>query len=132
MDNLEKLATSDTQHKTKTSKIKPQHNMCWIPLRHEPSNKQLEVKTNSTSFLCDNRAPWFTSVLFGLNRFVHLFWFVCLRSVSRMPNVCGLLFQLDSTVKVHVLCYNWVVRIKLDIYICIIALKNNKICLSSD
>ena len=51
-------------HKTKINKTKTQHNMCWTPLyankhkytiRHDPSYKQLEVKTNQTSFLCGSR-----------------------------------------------------------------------------
>jgi hypothetical protein len=40
-------------HKTKKKKTKIQHNMRWTP--HETSQKQLEVKTNRTSFLRGNR-----------------------------------------------------------------------------
>jgi hypothetical protein len=44
--------TQDTRRRQ--TKHKTQHNMCWT-LRHEPSYKQLEVKTNRTSFVCRNR-----------------------------------------------------------------------------
>ena len=56
----------ETGNKTqaKTNKTKTQHDMCCTPLctnthkntmRHDPSYKQLVVKTNRTSFTCENR-----------------------------------------------------------------------------
>jgi hypothetical protein len=63
MDNPEKLATYGTQDGEKQNKdiiqymldiiIRKQTQITLI--RHEPSYKQLEVKTNRTSFLCGNR-----------------------------------------------------------------------------
>jgi hypothetical protein len=63
MDNPEKLATQGTQDGEKQNKdiiqymldiiIRKQTQITLI--RHEPSYKQLEVKTNRTSFLCGNR-----------------------------------------------------------------------------
>jgi hypothetical protein len=63
MDNQEKLATQGTQDGEKQNKdiiqymldiiIRKQTQITLI--RHEPSYKQLEVKTNRTSFLCGNR-----------------------------------------------------------------------------
>jgi hypothetical protein len=63
MDNQEKLATYDTQDEDKQSENTTQYaldtTMCKqtqiTQIRHEPSYKQLEVKTNWTSFLCGNR-----------------------------------------------------------------------------
>jgi hypothetical protein len=67
MDNPEKLATQVTQDKEKKQKTKPKKNptQCALDttickqtqitlIRHEPSYKQLEVKTNQPSF--DNYA----------------------------------------------------------------------------
>jgi len=63
MDNLEKLSTLGTQDEEK----KKPHTTQYVPhtttrketqtkqIRHEPSYKQLEAKTNWTSFLCGNR-----------------------------------------------------------------------------
>ena len=65
MDNPEKLATQVTQDKEKNKiKIKTP-TQCALNttirkqtqtklIRHDPSYKQLEVKTNRTSFLCGN------------------------------------------------------------------------------
>ena len=63
MDNPEKLATQGTQDEDKQKKkhntINVGHNYTQINTnnvnKHEPSYKQLEVKTNRTSFLCGNR-----------------------------------------------------------------------------
>ena len=50
--------------KTKQKQTKNEHNVRWTPpirkqtqitlIRHEPSYKQLEVKTNQPSFVCGN------------------------------------------------------------------------------
>jgi hypothetical protein len=51
MDNPEKLATYGTQDEEKQQNT-IQHNMSWtqiMQIRHEPSYKQLEVKTNRKS-----------------------------------------------------------------------------------
>jgi hypothetical protein len=63
MDNPEKLATKGTQDEDKQNKnttqyvlettIGKQTQITYV--RHEPSYKQLKVKTNRTSFLCGNR-----------------------------------------------------------------------------
>jgi len=58
MDNPEKPPTLGTQD-TRRRQNKTQHNMCWTlqytaendVKRHEPSYKQLEVKTNLTFFV---------------------------------------------------------------------------------
>ena len=60
MDNPVKLATKGTQDEDKQNKnttqyvldttIRKQTQITYA--RHEPSYKQLEVKTNRTSFLC--------------------------------------------------------------------------------
>ena len=59
MDNPEKIAKLDKQD-TRQRQINKKHNTIRkqtqiMEIRHEPSNKQLEVKTNRTSFLCGNR-----------------------------------------------------------------------------
>ena len=64
MDNPEKLATEVTQDKEK-NKNKKSPTQCALDttirkqtqitlIRHESSYKQLEVKTNRTSFVCGN------------------------------------------------------------------------------
>jgi hypothetical protein len=61
---------------SKKNKIKTQHNMCWTPLRkqiqitqirYQPSYKQLEVKTNRTSFLCGNRFQLYFSYIVAVS-----------------------------------------------------------------
>ena len=42
----------DIPEKLTTIRRKTKHTMCWTPLF---ANKQLEVKTSRTSFLCGNR-----------------------------------------------------------------------------
>ena len=66
MDNPEKLATQVTQDKEKKQKQKQKTpTQCALDttirkqaqttlIRHDPSYKQLEVKTNRTSFVCGN------------------------------------------------------------------------------
>ena len=62
---LRRTIQSDWQHRVhnaKTNKAKTQHNMCCTSLyaskhnnvKHEPSYKRLEIKTNPMSFLCWN------------------------------------------------------------------------------
>ena len=64
MDNAEKLATQVTQNKEKNKKQK-KPTQCVLDatirkqkqitlIRHEPSYKQPEVKTNRTSLVCGN------------------------------------------------------------------------------
>ena len=58
MDNPEKLATQDDYKQNKPTTICVGHHYAQtntIDVKmHEPTNKQLEVKTNRTSFLCRN------------------------------------------------------------------------------
>jgi hypothetical protein len=65
MDNPEKLTTQVTQDKEKKTKTKTKPTQCALDttirkqtqitlIRHEPSYKQLKVKTNRTSFACEN------------------------------------------------------------------------------
>jgi len=63
MDNPEKPTTQGTQDEEKQNKNTTQHvldtTICKqtqiTQIRHEPSHKQLEAKTNRTSFPCGNR-----------------------------------------------------------------------------
>jgi len=59
MDNPEKLTTWGTQDEEKHNTICVLHHYTQTNTnninKHEPSYKQLEVKTKRTSFLCGNR-----------------------------------------------------------------------------
>ena len=58
MDNPEKLATQDDYKQNKPTTLCVGHHYAQANTNdvkmHEPTNKQLEVKTNRTSFLCNN------------------------------------------------------------------------------